>query len=345
LEYEVPLDHLRPSRKQYVAACKVAQGPVDQERMHTFHFSEVVISSACLVVFLLHNVASRKLQVKNSALHFLGILFTMVGFVPVVMEGGENLPVCRARDQATCMHMKRLLESMSAWYGDNWRITHCAHFLWHCTRWPLCVAIRAWAFQIFWQAVELIDTLAASDLLSDDAEGMPVLKKLVRCRRLASALGAQSGLSIRRDGSGELRLVRGGLRSCAELRAEKLLMSKYVFHHAAEFEGQLQLSMCLDCSGVAGHELLTLAVSAPKSGKHVWLPVQVMSFKFVFPHLGKRKTARTHVVITGVRAFFRLLHTRVCLKNSSNATNAQQSGNKVAVKRHFVAMHFFVCCS
>lgn len=74
----------------------------------------------------------------------------------------------------------------------------------------------------------------------------------------------------------EYRLVAGGKGGAGELRAEKLRMAKYIFHNAAEFDGIVQLSVCLDCSNVSGRELLTAAISSAKLRKCMWLPVQDM---------------------------------------------------------------------
>ena len=280
-EFDVPESHLRQSTKQYMARSRGVGVELCHNVIQREHHDEVMVSSAYMLAFLLHNTMCRKKEVSAAALEMLRGLLTLLGEVPVVLNGGEDLPRCAVRAGAACRHEKALEAHMTRLFGEGWRASNAADMLVHLRSHSSCVSHVRWRYQTFWQGVELLDLLLGSGLVSNDPAGMPVLAGTSKCRRLSAALQAGSRLGVEKDSRGVRRLAKGAKRTTSVYLAERLLMAKYVYHNAAMLEKQNQLSICVDCSSVSGHELLTTAVAAPAAKQNMWLPPQdLLSFVF-----------------------------------------------------------------
>ena len=119
-----------------------------------------------MVGFLLLQKSSSKDEVRNAALSMLSRCAQVVGPIPILGAGCENLPECFAPKVDTlCIHAHRYDISMKKRFGDAWRASNGIDFMLDLRSNERCDELSGLCFQTFWQFVELFDKAVTSGRL------------------------------------------------------------------------------------------------------------------------------------------------------------------------------------
>jgi hypothetical protein len=247
----------------------------------------------------------------------------VAGFItqqlPVVRDGGEDLPRCGVRRGAggACSHTQRLVASMTALHGEGWRAS-CGPESILCTQRSKCPYLEAWGFQAFWQLCDLLDQFVALPELPSSAEGVRMLCGSKRMRRSTWVKCLPEVMHLERT-PGSAPVIRkgrgpnGGDRFASD--AVQKRMSGYLNMNAERMQTN-QFALGYDCSGVGGRSWANFAVENGETNAAMWLSpkagVQPRLVGATYPNdlRVRRQTTKHKCLISCSVFFFKKKHCR-----------------------------------
>jgi hypothetical protein len=191
-----------------------------------------------------------------------------------LVVGGDDLPTC-GRAEGHCRHYRQLFASMETWFGDAWRTTNVAEFLFHSGRLSQCPMVSTLRYQVFWHlATNMDDIVVLAPSVDPDPTGMTILQGMRRCRRLTATYGLHANVSIEKSSDTRLVVAIGKKRDKGAHQAEKLRMSRLMNVDAKILAGERQIAVTMDCTGTTGRELMSLAWYSHRLDYAAWTPLQ-----------------------------------------------------------------------
>ena len=182
-----------------------------------------------------------------------------------------------------CGHVLNVVQNMESYYGSSWQMGSPIALLQEACAHPQCESLRHWRVTVVKELSQTRDefVLARGDSLAS-AGGVPVLVSPIKnCRamRLTSIMRAIPGLRISRGGDNPPTFAKDAAGSCTAAESERAQMRFYLERAAQAYHGCQQYGLSVDCSGVSGRELLSVALCTHEfalDGKEfaMWLPVQ-----------------------------------------------------------------------